>query len=203
VKTFKASEVFFTSDIHFFHDNIIKYCNRPWANVNDMTAGIIENWNNKVPNDDCHVFIVGDLAMGGIRRASELASCLSKMKGVKHLVPGNHDTYLFKSDECMSQLVIQQPLTEIYIEDDGARHGRQSIILCHYAMKIWNNSHKGSWHLFGHSHHTMPPDLTRKAFDVGIDGSGYGYAPLSYFDVKNIMKNHNNENVDHHSKETN
>lgn len=198
---FRKDEIFFTSDIHFFHENIIKYCNRPWENVDDMTNGIISNWNNRV-SENSHVFIVGDLAMGGLRRASELASCLRRMNGIKHLVPGNHDTYLFKSRECLDELIIEQPLTEIYVADDDAKRGRQQVILCHYSMNVWNNSHKGSWHLYGHSHHTMLPNYDKKSFDVGIDGPGYNYAPLSYEDVKSIMKNHRSVPVDHHNEET-
>lgn len=201
-------KVFFTSDIHFFHRNIIDYCDRPFRteggapDIDAMEAGLIENWNKKVPRDGI-VFIVGDLAMGGKKRADDLARILRQLNGRKFLVPGNHDDYLFHSEACLKELEILTPLCELRIPDPDTKRGRQRVVLCHYAMKVWNRSHNGNWHLYGHSHHTMPPDYNIKAFDVGIDGKGYEYAPLSYSDVKNLMEMHGQNPVDHHNHNTN
>ena len=52
------SNIFVTSDPHFYHDNIIKYCNRPFSNVDEMNLTLIRNWNSKVtPEDD--VYVIG------------------------------------------------------------------------------------------------------------------------------------------------
>jgi hypothetical protein len=32
----------------------------------------------------------------------------------------------------------------------------QPIVLCHYAMRVWNRSHHGAWHLYGHSRGNLP-----------------------------------------------
>lgn len=77
----------FTSDLHFGHTNIIGYCERPFADVADMNAGLIERWNEAVdPNDT--VWVLGDVAMGRITDSLPLIGLLN---GIKHLVSGNHD----------------------------------------------------------------------------------------------------------------
>src|SRR5690606_12519731 len=133
------------SDLHFFHNNIISYCNRPWSHVEEMNEGLICNWNSVISKGD-DVFILGDLAMGGNSKAPLLAKILRRLKGNKYLVPGNHDTYLFNSKECLNEITVLPPLYEIRVPDPEAHKGRQKIALCHYAMKIWNGSHKGTWH---------------------------------------------------------
>jgi len=194
-------KLWFTSDIHFFHQNIIQYCNRPWTSADEMNEGIIRNW-NEVVGKDHKVFIIGDLAMGGRGKADRLASMLYRMNGELYLIPGNHDSYVLHPP-VSDRLTILPPLFELRVPDKAARGGRQRIIMCHYAMKVWNGSHKGNWHLYGHSHHTMPPDYNIKAFDVGIDGKGYDYRPISYAQVKNLMSAHGQESVDHHDRYTN
>ena len=46
---FNTEKTFFVSDTHFNHTNIIKYCNRPFNNADEMDAALIKNWNAKVP----------------------------------------------------------------------------------------------------------------------------------------------------------
>ena len=57
---FDGSKVFFTSDTHFYHGNIIRFCNRPFKDVEMMNETIIANWNNTIGQDDI-VFHLGDL----------------------------------------------------------------------------------------------------------------------------------------------
>lgn len=61
---FDGSKVFFTSDTHFYHGNIIRFCNRPFEDVEMMNETIISNWNNTVGLDDT-VFHLGDFCLGG------------------------------------------------------------------------------------------------------------------------------------------
>jgi calcineurin-like phosphoesterase family protein len=199
--------VFFTSDLHFNHRNIIEYTNRPWRDragnpdVESMNQALVNNWNSVIRDED-KVFILGDLAMGGPNQAERVARYLDRMRGEKYLIPGNHDSYVL-NPPVSDYLNILPPLFEIKVSDPDAPKNRQYIVMCHYAMKVWNRSHHGAWHLYGHSHHTMPPDYNIKAIDVGIDGKGYDYRPLSYDQVKNLMSMHGQERVDHHSSRTN
>ena len=56
-----GSKIFFTSDTHFDHANIIKFCDRPFKDVEEMNWKLIKNWNDKVPQDGL-VFHLGDFA---------------------------------------------------------------------------------------------------------------------------------------------
>ena len=78
---------FFTADLHFGHASIIRYCRRPFASVDEMNAALVSNWNGAVRAAD-EVYIVGDMFF----RCENVESILSKLKGRKHLVLGNHDS---------------------------------------------------------------------------------------------------------------
>lgn len=87
---------YYTSDLHFGHENIIKFCNRPWTkidingntvpDVESMDEGLINNWNIRI-NDDDHVYILGDFCFN----KTHFIELLGKLKGFKHFVLGNHD----------------------------------------------------------------------------------------------------------------
>jgi calcineurin-like phosphoesterase family protein len=78
---------FWTSDLHFGHANIIKYCNRPFTDVGQMNAKLVNNWNEVVGQDD-EVWVLGDVAMGSIEQS---LAFVRRLNGVKTLVTGNHD----------------------------------------------------------------------------------------------------------------
>jgi calcineurin-like phosphoesterase family protein len=77
----------FTSDLHFGHENIIRYCGRPFASVEAMNLGLVSRWNETVGLSD-EVWVLGDFAMGRIDESLRLVGLLN---GTKTLVPGNHD----------------------------------------------------------------------------------------------------------------
>lgn len=80
-----SRDIWVVSDTHFGHDNIISYCNRPFANAEIMDENLIENWNNVVKDGDI-VYHLGDVYFGVNGR-----DALSKLKGRKRLILGNHD----------------------------------------------------------------------------------------------------------------
>jgi calcineurin-like phosphoesterase family protein len=77
----------FTSDLHFGHANIIRYCDRPYADVDEMDRDLVARWNATVAPDD-EVWVLGDVAMG---RLDDSLLLISELAGTKRLVPGNHD----------------------------------------------------------------------------------------------------------------
>jgi calcineurin-like phosphoesterase family protein len=78
--------IYFTSDHHFWHANVIKYCNRPFASVEEMNEMMVKNWNDIIkPEDD--VYVLGDFSMAF--RSVELYS--ARLMGRKFLISGNHD----------------------------------------------------------------------------------------------------------------
>ena len=156
--------IYFTADTHFGHANIIKYCGRPYSTVEEMDQALIANWNNTVSGSDT-VYHLGDFAWKQARSYRE------QLNGSIHLIRGNHDgDKNRKIDESLFASV--SDLKEIRIEG-------QKIILCHYAMRVWNASHHGSWHFYGHSHGTLP--LSGNGVDVGVDC--WDYKPITLEEV--------------------
>ena len=78
----------YTSDHHFGHNNIIRYCARPFPHADAMDKEMAARWNDVVDHGD-EVWILGDLAMGNVKVM--LSAHVARLKGRKILVPGNHD----------------------------------------------------------------------------------------------------------------
>lgn len=81
---------YFTADTHFYHKNVIEYCNRPFRSIEQMNKTIIDNINERVTKEDS-LWILGDFTMMGKNNRDALESIVSKINGHKHLVLGNHD----------------------------------------------------------------------------------------------------------------
>ena len=79
--------IYFISDTHFHHHNIINYCNRPFKDVNEMNKIIINNWNNIVTENDT-VYHLGDFCLFS---DEEIKNIFNKLNGNKILIRGNHD----------------------------------------------------------------------------------------------------------------
>ena len=79
---FDGSRVFFTSDTHFNHANIIRFCNRPFKDVSHMNEAIISNWNRVVGPEDI-VFHLGDFCLGG---SAEWINVLNRLNGKIYLI---------------------------------------------------------------------------------------------------------------------
>jgi calcineurin-like phosphoesterase family protein len=84
------AEKWFISDTHFFHENIIKFCNRPFINAEHMNEFMISEWNNCVSPQD-KVYHLGDVALGAGGNEGRLANLLRRLNGHKRLIVGNHD----------------------------------------------------------------------------------------------------------------
>lgn len=166
---------FFTADLHLFHKNIIKYCERPFKDVAEMNDTIRDRWNAKVSKDD-EVYIVGDV---GFAHPDLLISFLESLNGTKYLIRGNHDKRMqSKLKDCFAWV---KDYYALKIDDPDAIHDKQVLILCHYALRVWDRKHYGTWHLYGHSHGTLPHDGSM-SLDVGVDC--HDFTPLSYDDIK-------------------
>jgi calcineurin-like phosphoesterase family protein len=165
-------KVWFTADTHLGHANIIRHCARPWQTVAEMDAELIARWNAFVGRDD-EVWHLGDFAY---RSAKAPADYLRRLNGRKHLVWGNHD-----GDEIRkaSGWASSQPYAEISV--DGQR-----IVLLHYAMRVWDRSHHGALHFFGHSHGTLPGD--QQSCDVGVDYPEWGYRPVTLAEIQSHLQ---------------
>ncbi len=174
------SSVFLTADEHHGHDKIREYCGRPFSNVTEQTEAIIQRHNAVVPDSLGFLTIhIGDwfwhtLTLG------EALTILGRLHGRHAFIFGNHDELIEKHRD-----VFAQQLDWIKGENKASgchivRFNGRELTLCHYAMRVWNKSHKGSGMLFGHSHNELP--VIGKSFDIGVDG--HDFAPWSLEEVE-------------------
>jgi calcineurin-like phosphoesterase family protein len=174
----------YTSDTHAYHANIIKYQDRPFKDAEEMSQKLADNINDVVGSKDV-LFHLGDWAFGVKRDRSvqlEASRKFREMINCEHVVLlwGNHD-YRMKGMKEFQQLFDDtQDILEVKDYD-----AKEKIILCHYALRVWNAQHHGRWHLYGHSHGRLP-DPDAFAFDVGVDS--HNYTPLCSLDVSRIMQ---------------
>jgi len=180
--------IFFTSDNHFLHKNIIKYCDRPFNNVEDMNEHLIAKWNLIVGDDDL-IFCLGDFSLG---TPQDTLAILNRLNGYKVLIKGNHEKSTLKkhSTKDMFEGGIYD-LLEIKVNDDEVSNDFQDIILCHYTMLTFNKSYRGAWQLFGHVHGNLDgdPRVSPNQIDVGVDS--HMFEPISYQKVKEIITKKN------------
>lgn len=195
----------FTSDTHYFHPNIILYCNRPWSNkeyvlnnkwknkvvarmqANTMTTDLIKYHNELVQPADT-VYHLGDFSFRGVE---EVVWLLRMLNGNFKFIWGNHDKSLREFKEEIYSYPDQYPDLKDKVEVEG-----QKIVLNHYALRTWRNQHRGSWSLYGHSHGTLADDPNSLSFDVGIDC--HDYRPIPFNKVKQIMSKKIFKPIDHH-----
>ena len=128
---------YYISDLHIGHSKAIEFDNRPFQNLDEMEKVIIDNWNNTVKKGD-KVYILGDMFW----KNEGAVEILSKLKGQKHLVLGNHDRV---NAEMRKHFVYVKDYDEI--KDNG-----RSVVLCHYPIAHWRNADYGTIHLYGHIH---------------------------------------------------
>lgn len=244
--------IYFTSDTHFSHGNIIKYSLRPFLpdegwelyfaakedldkrqkekcfdykimpptqaerewkhyrlpkkNVDEHDDALIENWNKMIKPHD-RVYHLGDFCFCNPRDAHQI---LDRLNGQIFLILGNHDK---TAKQVSGRFIWIKDLFGLKVDDSDTERGRQEIVLCHYSMRVWNKSHHGAWHCFGHSHGSLPD--YNKSFDIGVDAVAKrlaiqdgrdpeldthfeDYRPLTYEEIKCIMSEKEWKPVDHH-----
>lgn len=164
---------YYISDLHFGHDNIIKFCNRPWANSVDMDKALIENWNKRITRAD-DVYILGDTAF----KPDHFINCLKQLNGNKHMLMGNHDPGNIERDPEFNKLCILHPLIHT-IKDNGRK-----VVLCHYPIYEWEGFYHNAYHLHGHTHGTIGRSFRPRAYDVSVDL--LEYEPKTLDEIKQL-----------------
>lgn len=176
--------IYFTSDLHFNHQNILKFCKRPWNTTEEMDEALIKNWNSVVGENDI-VFNLGDFAFAPNWRWKEI---LSQLKGKHYLVLGNHDVSRWPGDKIMELFAGVYQQLSLKVDD-------RLIYLNHYPYLCFGGAYRGPqsavWQLFGHVH--SGPDSFGKdsdrldyrfpyQYDVGVDNNNY--TPISWQQVQ-------------------
>jgi calcineurin-like phosphoesterase family protein len=148
-----------TSDIHFSHANILKYCpgSRPFKDEDHMNEEIIRIWNQTASPGDL-VYLLGDVAFCGPDKARAI---IKRLNGDIILIVGNHDRKALKSKafkDCFKEV---HEYLEINVK--GTK-----VVLFHYPIFSWNGMYRGSIHLYGHSHGNKT-GIKGRTKDVGMD----------------------------------
>ena len=148
----------FVSDTHFGHTNIIRYSKRPFVDAAEHDEALIANWNRSVaPTDD--VYFLGDFVFKSKDRAIDIRN---RLNGAQfYFIEGNHDS-------------VAHQIRATFAWYDAVKMvdvNGQKIWLSHYAHRVWDRSHHGVWHLYGHSHHNLPDDPNALSCDVGVDAT--------------------------------
>jgi calcineurin-like phosphoesterase family protein len=184
ITKFTGDGLFFTSDTHFNHANILRFCNRPWESIEEHDQALIENWNSVIGPDDT-VFHLGDFVFGGFPKWKEI---VEQLNGHIYLIRGNHDD---KQMTAGIQTLFEDCLYQARILVDG-----KTVYLNHFPFlcfghgdpKIYKDSY--SIQLFGHIHsgpNSTSADVSRSSilyptqYDVGVDNNNY--CPISWKEV--------------------
>lgn len=183
------TERFVTSDLHFFHKNIVKYTGRPWA-FDQQTDELIERWNSRVGLLD-EVYHLGDFAFVKDAEVDKVVDIIKQLNGRIHFIRGNHD------QRQLWQAVGQHRLAHVEWVRDYAeiKDGRNKVVMCHYPLAIWNRSHHGSWMLHGHCHGSYQGQ--GKILDCGIDNHPE-FQVFSWDEIKAHMDKREIVTLDHH-----
>lgn len=141
---------YYISDTHFGHANVIRMCERPFADIDEMNEALIQKWNERVTNAD-RVYILGDLFFGKIT-AGDILSILKRLKGKKHLVIGNHDDSWMRKLKNEGIELLRDGEGNGYFESISDMLTVQTpfgkAILCHYPLM----SFRAKWQIHGHIH---------------------------------------------------
>ena len=176
-------KLFLTSDSHWSHFNICKYCHRPFQSRSEMDQTLIKNWNEVVPEDGIVVHC-GDFMLPHNEDIKEYNKYLNKLHGRVLLLRGNHD--LASLDWVSDKLIAVRDQAMIVV--DGVK-----IFAQHYPCAAFN----GDYHVYGHIHtladgtcYGIDGDVTKvmrkNTYDVGVDQNGY--TPVSYWQLCDIFR---------------
>lgn len=185
------NNTFITADTHFGHENIIKFCERPFKTVEEMDKVLIANWNKIIGPDDI-VYHLGDFTLGEFDEAQKY---FSQLNGKIMILanPWHHDkrwlpkNYLgplameFYNMESIRHVTVIPPM--VVLEMDGLQERPLAVTLCHYPLAVWDRKHYGSWHLYGHTHKSDNSGEFR--LNVGVDCMNY--YPINLGNVLTLM----------------
>lgn len=200
IKLGLGQNLFFTSDLHFGHRNVINFCNRPFSDIKDMSEKLIENWNAVVTDNDI-VFVLGDTFWFNDSRT--IKKVLEQLNGKDiYILPGNHcdfDAYHRVDDPRihLCQDIVCLWLTSADFERRHWHRKTMEIWMSHYPLTTWPHRENGAFQLFGHIH--SQPGKTEgvdqnlalhwNQADAGCDY--WEWKPVLFEDILSFMQNKN------------
>lgn len=141
-------KIFFTSDLHFGHENVIRFDNRPFETVEEMNAELVRRWNAKVSNGDL-VYVLGDMIWKS--NHGEAEKLIKNLNGQIILIKGNHDRFLHNAKAKNALAGIKEYDDICVTLEDGTK---RRCILSHGFFPMYYGHRYQAIHLHGHSHQT-------------------------------------------------
>lgn len=169
--------IWFTSDTHFGHANVLEFCGRPWGTVGEMDGALVDAINARVAPEDT-LYHLGDFSFKmAVDAARELRGRI-RCRDVRW-VPGNHDKD-WSQPAISGTFAVEPPIAALRLP------GGRKVVMCHYPMMDWPGLAHGSVHLHGHIHaprayNEWNREMGILRYDVGVDANGY--APVSLDEV--------------------
>lgn len=154
--------IYITSDLHFGHKQIMKFCadTRPYTDTDEMNQALVDYWNDTVQEDDT-VYHLGDFSFMNRTRTRAI---LEQLSGNKVFIIGNHDR---GNENVLSDFGdVHDYLRKRFTYNDE----QVQVVLFHFPITYWDMCDHGSIHLFGHMHGDHKPD--NRSMDVGWDAHG-------------------------------
>lgn len=204
-KTSEENQIWFSSDLHINHANICratsnwsnKFSTRNFKSIKEMNNQILGNINYYVKENDI-LFLLGDLLFRW-KTAEDYNKILEKINCKQiYILFGNHcrrDSLV----ECWENYNKPEHLSDVlYCQIDDRK-----VFMSHYAHRVWPESHHNSFHLYGHSHGSLPEE--GKSMDVGVDAAFMEtgeYRPYSWSEIKNKLDKRRIFGADYHNEET-
>lgn len=189
------ANIWFTSDLHFSHKNILRHCEeriKAFGIPNNISEEekvqlhdkyLIKLWNKTVSKKDT-IYVLGDFSFANTENTKKI---ISRLNGNKFLILGNHDKSSEKLEGCFKQIT---QMKEIIFKKDNFNFLEEDfgVFCCHYAMITWSRKHYGVCQLMGHSHGKMDDyneASTDLRVDVGIDGK---LANFNFISLEQLYK---------------
>lgn len=175
--------IFVTSDEHYGHERILSLANRPFKSVEEMNETIIARHNQKVSHNSSHTTVhVGDMFWQTMS-PEEAIKIVKRLNGNHVFIYGNHDELMEKSVALRSEFgwVVGKNKAS---GSEIIKWNKHKITLNHYAQRVWDGSHKGHWHVYGHSHGAL--EGVGKSFDIGVDS--HDFTPWSLEEIEAEME---------------
>ena len=158
-------KTYITSDLHFGHANIMKFCPETRARFNNdvsyMNEAMVIEWNSIVQPEDT-VYILGDVAF---MPASKAASYVNRLNGTKILIEGNHDR------KALNDPMFRAAFKEVH-KYHHINYNGTFVTMFHYPIAEWDQMHRGSVHFHGHLHGNTSGMEKFRCIDVGMDATG-------------------------------
>lgn len=191
----EKQKIFFTSDLHFGHENVIRFDNRPFDTVKEMDEEMIKHWNAKVGKGDI-VYVLGDFIWKAA--TNEAVSIIRRLNGQIILIKGNHDRFLHNAAAKKALAGIKDYDDICVTLEDGTT---RRCILSHYFIPFYNGHRYQAIHLHGHSHFTeesaeevrITTELNEKGYDLKIYNVGCMYWNYTPVTLDEILEKNTNE----------